>query len=170
MHFGLNYELIYQLDARNYNIYCSWRWACKPEICRAESTQINTQLHQVGKLIHNTYYILCISWIKSVYLLLMDGTNMKISALVRFFVCELCSNPAVMNKCMFKSLIGFWPYRLIYVVGGVCYNTFKADIWDECNSVLGKQCAGILCRFLNFLSKPVKYNLTDLNSQPSVVF
>ena len=24
----------------------------KPETCRAECTQINTQLHQVGKLIH----------------------------------------------------------------------------------------------------------------------
>ena len=37
----------------NCNIHCSWRWAYKPETCRAERTQVNTQLHQVGKLIHN---------------------------------------------------------------------------------------------------------------------
>ena len=38
LHFGLKYEIIYQLDAIEY--------------CRAERTQINTQLHQVGKLFH----------------------------------------------------------------------------------------------------------------------
>ena len=27
---------------------------CKPETCRAENTLIKTQLHQVGKLIHNS--------------------------------------------------------------------------------------------------------------------
>jgi len=30
--------------------------ACKPETCRAERTQINTQLHQVGKLFHKTLH------------------------------------------------------------------------------------------------------------------
>ena len=34
------------------NIHCSWRWAYKPETCRAERTQINTQLHQSGKSFH----------------------------------------------------------------------------------------------------------------------
>jgi hypothetical protein len=33
-------------------LHCSASWACKPETCRAENTLINTQLHQVGKLIH----------------------------------------------------------------------------------------------------------------------
>jgi len=29
----------YATYIRNYNIHCSWRWACKPETCRAERTQ-----------------------------------------------------------------------------------------------------------------------------------
>jgi len=28
----------YAAYVRNCNIYCSWRWACKPEKCRAENT------------------------------------------------------------------------------------------------------------------------------------
>ena len=38
----------YAAYVRYYNIRCSWRWAYKPETCRAESTHINIQLHQVG--------------------------------------------------------------------------------------------------------------------------
>jgi len=42
----------YATYIRNCNTYCSWRWTCKPETCQAERTQINIQLHQVGKLFH----------------------------------------------------------------------------------------------------------------------
>ena len=53
-------------------------------------------------------------------------------------LCELYSNPADMNKFKLESLICFWPYRLIYIyiyiyihiVGGVLYNTFKADGYE----------------------------------------
>jgi len=30
----------YAVYVKNYNIHCSWRWVCKPETCRAKSTQI----------------------------------------------------------------------------------------------------------------------------------
>jgi len=29
----------YAVYIKKFNIHCSWRWACKPEICRAESIQ-----------------------------------------------------------------------------------------------------------------------------------
>ena len=45
-------DTICYICKRNYNMHCSWRWACKPETCRAKRTQINTQLRQVGKLFH----------------------------------------------------------------------------------------------------------------------
>jgi len=45
----MNYELIYQLDAIEY-LFVYYQ----PETCRADSTQINIQLHQVSKLIHNS--------------------------------------------------------------------------------------------------------------------
>ena len=51
----------YAVHVRNYNIHRSWRWACKPETCRAESTQINTQLRQVGKLIYNSEHLLVLT-------------------------------------------------------------------------------------------------------------
>ena len=33
------YRTPYATFVRNCNTYCSWRWACKPETCRAEGTQ-----------------------------------------------------------------------------------------------------------------------------------
>ena len=40
---------------RGYTVWLAIYGACKPETFRAESTQINIQLHQVGKLIHNRF-------------------------------------------------------------------------------------------------------------------
>ena len=48
----------------NYKFYCSWRWACKPEACRAKINKyciklvINSYLNQMqGTTIQNTFYV-----------------------------------------------------------------------------------------------------------------
>ena len=56
--------------------------AYKPETCRADSTQINIQLHQVGKLIHNSNQNARYNYPKSlIKILILSPNRMRLPSL-----------------------------------------------------------------------------------------
>ena len=116
----------------NYNIHCSWRWAYKPETCRAERTQINTQLHQVGKLIHNSNIIkFCCGWLIH-YCIFICSMNDSLSCITDKHNAWECASVVRMRRDVW-CLKYCSSYRLGCCVG-ICNagNEMSAD-WSQCN-------------------------------------